>query len=149
MLMLGIKRFLSYRPKRDAIYLMQMTLMLIGCWAEQSNWRCKISLRARPDPTSASNKICWSWHEDDPQAWYKSGSLSSGPAKNYHVLIFGFCAGSMVLKFVCLPRLGQNINTSVLQQYPRAGASPLGCMGSRAPPGSPDTLFGTPRFGNI
>ena len=42
------------------------------------------SRKARPDPTSASHKICWAW---DTQAWHNSGvsdrAQQKGPSGIY------------------------------------------------------------------
>ena len=104
-----IQWFPSYRPKHDAIYLVQMTMM-IGCCAEDTNWRCMISLKSRQNPTSPSHKIPCAWHKDGSQSWCKSWGLNLGLAKRPIEYIFGLGAGPVGLKRACL-------NTTVRSKY--------------------------------
>ena len=55
------------------------------------------SRKARPDPSSASHKICWA---RDPQAWYNT-EFRSGPTKCPIGYIFVFGTGPVGLKFAC------------------------------------------------
>ena len=82
-----IQRFLSYRPKHDAMYL----LCADDDWLPGAyQMHTQNSRKARPDPASASHKICWAW---DPQAWYKSGVSNWAQQKGPSVIYLGSAPG--------------------------------------------------------
>ena len=86
--------------------------LLGGAKAEHTDWRGRISAKARSGPTSASHKICWARHQDRPQAWYESGSLSLGPGNKPVGPIFGLGVEPVDLKFASL-------NTKARSEYER------------------------------
>ena len=64
--------------------------LLGGGKAEHVNWRGGISLKARPELTSAPPEICWARHQDGPQARYYSDSRSPGPVKTHRAYVWAW-----------------------------------------------------------